>query len=183
MRLYSRWHVSGHPVRTGAGFSLIELMTAIAVAAILMAIAVPSFTALINGSRLTTQANELVASLQYARSEAIRLNRKVTLCPSSDGSSCSDAGGWARWIVRMDAAAADDDSLRDVQSSGKTTISADVEKISFSSDGLARSSDGLLAAATITICMDTTRPAENQRVVSLASGARVSVAQASGDCQ
>jgi type IV fimbrial biogenesis protein FimT len=183
MRNHSRWRASGPSVRMGAGFSLIELMTAIAVAAILMAIAVPSFTALINGSRLTSQANELVASLQYARSEAIRLNRKVTLCPSSDGASCSDAAGWGRWIVRMDAAAASDPSLRDVQTSGKTTISADVDKVSFSSDGLARSSDGLLAAATITVCMDTTRPAENQRVVTLASGARVSVAQATGDCQ
>ncbi|WP_244292434.1 GspH/FimT family pseudopilin [Xanthomonas hyacinthi] len=155
-------------------------MTTIAVAAVLLAIAVPSFTALINGSRLTSQANELVASLQYTRSESIRLNRKVTLCPSVDGAACSAAAGWGRWITRINGSG---EVLRDTTSSGRTAISSDVSEITFSSDGLARGSDGMLATAAVTVCMNTQRPSENARVVTLANGSRVAVRQQSATCQ
>ncbi|MEB1608525.1 GspH/FimT family pseudopilin [Xanthomonas campestris pv. campestris] len=166
--------------RLPTGFTLVELMVTIAVLAILMAIALPNFTALINGSRLTSQANELVASLQYTRSESVRLNRRVTLCPSSDGANCSTTAGWARWIARVDASG---EVLRDTVSKGKTTISADVSKITFSSDGLARGTDGMLAAAAIMVCMNTRQPTDNIRVVSLVGGARISVQQQTGTCQ
>jgi type IV fimbrial biogenesis protein FimT len=65
------------------GFSLIELMVALAVAAILISAAVPGFQHLIISSRLTTTANELVAALNMARSEAIKRNAAVNL--NSDG--------------------------------------------------------------------------------------------------
>lgn len=161
-----------------AGFSLLELMTTVAVLAVLLGIAIPSFTMLINSNRLTSQANELVASLQYARSEAVRLNNRVTLCPSTDGSTCG-GDDWARTITLR---ASDDVVLRDTASAGKTVISADVDSVTFSSDGLARDAAGLLAAANITVCIDTTRPAENRRVVALAGGSRVSIQQATGTC-
>src|SRR5690606_4323840 len=56
--------------RRGTGFSLIELMVVVAVVAILAVVAYPSLTSVINSNRLSSNANELVASLQYARSEA-----------------------------------------------------------------------------------------------------------------
>src|SRR5690606_10966940 len=60
--------------RRGAGFSLIELMVVVAVVAILAVVAYPSLTSVVNSNRLASNANELVASLQHARSEAIRGN-------------------------------------------------------------------------------------------------------------
>ena len=75
--------------RRVVGFSLIELMVTLAVAAILMAIATPSFIALINGNRLTSTANELVSSLQLARSEALRRNTQVRVCRSESGNTCA----------------------------------------------------------------------------------------------
>ncbi len=61
------------------GFTLIELMVTIAVAGILMGIGIPSFSQLITSNRLTTNINELVTSLTFARSEAIKRGQPVTL--------------------------------------------------------------------------------------------------------
>lgn len=66
-----------------AGFTLVELMVTIAVAAILLAIAVPSFNRIINTNRLTTTANSMVNALHVARMEAIKRNGSVQFCSNS----------------------------------------------------------------------------------------------------
>lgn len=161
-----------------AGFTLIELMVTIAVLAIVMAIAIPNFRGLINSNRLTTQANELVATLQYARSEAVRANGRVTVCPTSDGSTCSGSD-WGSVIVMLNR---DNTVLRELHGRAGSALTADVNDVVFSPDGLARDSNGLLATANINVCIDTTQPTDNQRVVALASGSRISVGHASGAC-
>jgi len=65
--------------RGEGGFTLVELLTAVAIAVILAAIAVPSFRALNRNMTIRSAADELVADIQFARSEAIRTNRTVTL--------------------------------------------------------------------------------------------------------
>ena len=81
-----------------AGFTLIELMVTIAVMAILLAFGVPYFSDVSLGSKLGSYANSLVANAYLARSEAIKTNSPVTLCASSNGTSC--AGAWEQgWIV------------------------------------------------------------------------------------
>jgi type IV fimbrial biogenesis protein FimT len=85
--------------RTSSGFTLTEMMIAITVMAILMAVAVPSYRDASLGSQLRATANELFSSITLARSEAIKRNAVVTLCVSSDGAACG-AGGWEQgWIV------------------------------------------------------------------------------------
>jgi prepilin-type N-terminal cleavage/methylation domain-containing protein len=85
------------------GFTLIELIVVMAVAAILLGIAMPSFRSFVQNSRLATQANSLVYSLNLARSEAIKLDTQVEVCASSDGLTCNVGGtppGFAAgWIV------------------------------------------------------------------------------------
>jgi type IV fimbrial biogenesis protein FimT len=82
------------------GFTLIELMVTIMVLAVLLGLGVPSFREAALSSRVTSYANDLVASVQLARSEAIKRNAPVTLCASSDGTVCEDEGGWeVGWIV------------------------------------------------------------------------------------
>ena len=81
------------------GFTLIELVVTISVAAILMALAVPAFESFLRNDREWTVANSLVMSLNAARSEAIKQDARVSVCPTTDGVSCSTAA-WARgWIV------------------------------------------------------------------------------------
>ncbi len=89
--------------RTGQGFTLIELMVTVSMAAILLAVGVPNFSAMINDNRMATTTNKLVSALNLARSEAIKRGLRVTLCKSADGSSCTTSGNWEQgWIVFTD---------------------------------------------------------------------------------
>ena len=82
------------------GLTLTELMITLAVAGILMVIGVPSFRNASLGSRLSAAANDLLASVQLARSEAIKRNVAVTLCASANGATCAGSGGWEQgWII------------------------------------------------------------------------------------
>lgn len=61
------------------GFTLIELMIVIILIAIGAALAAPSFSNIIRDTRLTTQANNLLSSIQLARSEAVRHSVQITI--------------------------------------------------------------------------------------------------------
>lgn len=90
-------------MRTNTGFTLIELVVTIAIAAIVLTIGVPSFQETINNNRLTSGANEFVTGLNLARSEAIKRSVTVTLCKSADGATCAAGGGYEQgWIVFVD---------------------------------------------------------------------------------
>lgn len=86
------------------GFTLIELMVTIAIAAILAGLAAPSFRDLIANNRLKTHTSALHTSLLQARSEAIKRNGRVVLCKSSNAATCATTGDWQQgWIVFADA--------------------------------------------------------------------------------
>ncbi|MBA2408604.1 MAG: GspH/FimT family pseudopilin [Gammaproteobacteria bacterium] len=86
------------------GFTLVELVVALAVAAILLTIAIPSFQTLIQSNRMAANANEFIAALNLARSEAIKRGVAVTLCKDGgSASACNNAANWeAGWIVFSD---------------------------------------------------------------------------------
>ncbi|WP_082458222.1 GspH/FimT family pseudopilin [Methyloglobulus morosus] len=61
------------------GFTLLELMITITIAAILVGIAVPNFMSVIQSNRLTTSANAFVTAMNLARSEAIKRGQIVVV--------------------------------------------------------------------------------------------------------
>lgn len=84
--------------------TLLELLTVIAVIAILMAIAVPSFVSLTQTNRVAGEVNALAGDLQFARAEAIKEGLPVSLCvANAAGTSCSNVNTWQNgWIVFSD---------------------------------------------------------------------------------
>lgn len=84
------------------GFSLIELVVAMAVALVLISIAFPSFRTLTQNSRLAAQVNDLIVDLSYARSEAIKRRAVVSICTSSDGATCN-GGNWKDGRIIFDS--------------------------------------------------------------------------------
>ena len=91
--------------KKSTGFTLIELIVTVSVAAILMSIAVPSFKSMIDSNRLSTGTNELVSAFILARSEALKRSQNVTVCTSTNSTNCAGAGNndfGQGWIVFQD---------------------------------------------------------------------------------
>ena len=88
-----------------AGVTLIELLTVITIVAILMTIGVPSYRYVTNSNRASAEVNALLGDMQYARSEAVKEGQWVTVCPSSNQTSCDvNSTTWqSGWIVFSDA--------------------------------------------------------------------------------
>ena len=74
--------------KVSKGFTLLELLVAMAVAAILLGFGVPSFVQMIKSSRLSSEATCLNLALFSARSEAVRRSDCVTVCPLGSANSC-----------------------------------------------------------------------------------------------
>jgi len=95
-----------------SGFTLIEMMVVLAIAVILTTTAVPSFQTFIQNNRMTTASHQFIASLNLARSEAVKHGKQVTICKSSDSANCTASNGWEQgWIIFVDE---DGNGARDV---------------------------------------------------------------------
>ena len=90
------------------GFTLLVLMITLLIAGIILSIGVPSFRGVMQNQRMTSATNELVMSLNLAKSEAIKRVAYVSICKSSNGVTCGDAGtSWRDgWIVFANATVA-----------------------------------------------------------------------------
>lgn len=189
--------MSGHPA-TQRGVTLIELLVALTVLAILLGIAIPSFTSIINGNRLSSNTNELIGAISYGRIQAIRRSQHVVLCRSDNANIanplCTNLANpvfWTGWILFVDP---NNNQIRDA---GETVLrtSAIIAPVQIYANGLIHTpttgrrdvlavwSDGMvrlttrqLVNAVIRVCQSTSLPSQNARDVSLDAGSRTSVA-------
>ncbi len=128
------------------GFTLLELMITLFIVAILFAAAIPSFKDMSTRNRLVTYTNDFIATINLARSEAVRRGSPVSICSSADGKACG--GGWSDgWVTFADPdsdgviADADTDIIRVHEGlASKYSLGADADlatHVTYGADGSA----------------------------------------------
>lgn len=88
--------------RAQPGFTLLELMVVLAIAGVLFAVGIPAMGNFIRNSRITGAANDVMAALHFARSEAIKRRLPVTLCTSTDLATCANSAFLTGWVAFVD---------------------------------------------------------------------------------
>jgi type IV fimbrial biogenesis protein FimT len=91
--------------RPDRGFTLLELMMVIALAAVILAIGAPSFAEFRRNARLTAPANDFLAATQLARTEAVKRQTSVAICQSASAGAPNptcDGTDFTGWIVFVD---------------------------------------------------------------------------------
>ncbi|MDO9596649.1 MAG: GspH/FimT family protein [Azoarcus sp.] len=148
--------------RAGSGFTLVELMIALAVLAILAAVGMPSFQGIIANNRLASASNDILSGLNVAKSEAIRRNASIRFCVNPT------TRAWQVVPMAGDAIRVGDlHSSVNVAGGALDTISvANNECVRFRPDGLAYSEAGLMDNGSFTLSLD-----ETTRVIRVRTGA------------
>ena len=147
------------------GFTLVELLLVMAIGAILLVIAIPGYAFILNSSRLSSLTNDLITTIHFTRSEAIKRNTRVTLCKSSNSTiphaSCDSLADWQDgWLVFVDG------GVKGVIDPGDTVLWAQdraysaatittrnySQYLSYLPSGVSQGSNGL-ANGTMQICL------------------------------
>jgi type IV fimbrial biogenesis protein FimT len=93
-----------------AGFTMVELLTCVALISTVTAFALPGMQSLLTRQQLSSARAELHTALMLARSEALDRGQRVALCPSSDAQRCNNSRQWASgYLLFVDL---DDDRQR-----------------------------------------------------------------------
>lgn len=90
--------------RAASGFTLIELLAVVVISALLLVVAVPSFSEAFERNRIVSEANDVTAAFAFARTEALRSNSEVRICPGNAAQTAC-AANWSAgtWLVWLDA--------------------------------------------------------------------------------
>ncbi|HMS04827.1 MAG TPA: GspH/FimT family protein [Burkholderiaceae bacterium] len=147
------------------GFTMIELMVVVAIAAIVLALAAPALRQMTLNSRVGSEAGRWAASVRLARSEAVKRNTSVRMCISINQTSCAASGGWQQgWIVLVGTTV-----IQAEPGSGLgLRISEVASKTALDFDATGAGS----TAASVTVCSD---DGAREKVVSVGATGRVSL--------
>lgn len=141
-----------------SGFTLIEMIVTVAVLGIISAIAAPAFNSIIQSSKVSASADDLLTVLQVARSEAVRRVKNVVVCPSSDGATCLAGTAWSTGAIAQVVLGNGSFEVVQVRQFSTAGIGAvGPEKITFNSVGSAAQSAVTITiggGATKTVCLE-----------------------------
>lgn len=160
------------------GFTLIEFLVTMAIAALLMFVAVPGFYGIIQNNKIVTMTNKLSATFNFARSEAIRIGANVSVCPAANAalSSCGGAANWANgWIVFADPDGNNAiDSSNDILKVNEalpvgTSVTASAARVTYDASGFV-SSNAFTISVAASGCYG-----KNGRVINIAASGRLAI--------
>jgi len=96
MRIYKQ-------LKQNRGFTLLELMIVLVIMGVMFSMAIPSFKIIMQNSHAAEAVNTFIAQANFARSEAIKRNSRVTMCVSIDQETCNTTANWTLgWIIFND---------------------------------------------------------------------------------
>ena len=165
------------------GYTLPELVFTMAIAVGLLGWGVPAFRDLQLNAARTREVNQFIQAVYLARSEAIKRNGVVSLCPSLDGEWCAPSGtpwqrGWVIFVNRdRDSPAvrdADEEVLRVYAPWDRGAVNANRATLSFRSFGQ------MGVTATFTFCDQRGSQAARAVIISQTGRPRVSDRNSSG---
>lgn len=128
------------------GVSLIELMVALAVLAILVTVGAPGMQQLVNGQRAASSANEILSGLALARAEAIRRNTNMRFCLGNSSGTWELRAGTSTTVLRQG-----DLSKNITVSSVNTSAVGTFSCIDYRSDGLPYSENNLVTNGRMSV--------------------------------
>ncbi|NHZ62531.1 GspH/FimT family pseudopilin [Massilia genomosp. 1] len=91
--------------RRARGFTMAELLITVVIVGVATAVGLPLMKDFVDDSAVSAQAEQMLAAVNYTRSEAVKRNTRVSMCRSADGAACGGgtAGDWhAGWLVFVD---------------------------------------------------------------------------------
>lgn len=153
------------------GFTLLELMLTIGVAAIIFSVGVPGFMNFIQNNRAVTHTNDLVTALNLGRSEATRRGSTVLVCSSDDGATCNGSTDWSTgWVVLSPGVGGDLLRSWPERSGGAGVLTGNVSQVQFRARG------SVAGGAQLTVLLPKCT-GDQQRNVAVNGAGRISVSR------
>lgn len=145
------------------GFTLVELIATLTIAAILATVAVPSMSTFLKNNRITSQANEFIIAMNYARSEAIKRGAALSVVAVGGGIGDEWGNGWNVVLVSDGSVQKQFSALAGTSTLGSTGA---ISTFTYAATGRVNVAD------TLSLCDD--RTAETGRTITVSTTGRVS---------
>lgn len=161
------------PTPIPKGFTIMELVIAVSLAAILLCLAVPGMNRFIDNQKTITATHRLITDLNQARLTAIKRYRRVVACPSPDGTECVRDNRWeSGWIVFLDP----DENWQPDRAADILRVTRPETELTIDTGGRTRvrfHPDGSAAGTNLTFAVCGTPDAEHARAVVVSNTGRV----------
>jgi len=126
-----------HSAQYQQGFTLVELIVTLAIAAILLNIAAPSFASAMLNARIASNTNLLTQSIHFGRSEAVKGLQPVSICARATNTSCETTNDWSKgWIVYSDSSAVGNAGTLDAADEILKIVTLDTDSVSITAEAI-----------------------------------------------